>query len=127
MTRQLLAAVGDNPFGKIEPPAALEQGFGVIGSDTQPGLIGFISSLVMLITIAGGVWSLFNILFAGFKLITAEGDPKKIGEMSERIRNTFIGLLIMVAAPLLAGLIGLFFFGDATALLKPSITTPGGP
>lgn len=114
-----------NPFGTIKPPPALEQGFGVIGQG--PALIGFVSALVVIITVVGGVWSLFNILTAGLTVISADGDPKKLGEMSSKIANTFIGLLIMVSAPLLTGLIGLFFFGDATIFLKPVLTSPGGP
>lgn len=121
MSRILLA---NNPFGQIKPPAAVQQGFGVIGEGGGP--VTFISNIVVLITVFGGLWTLFNILTAGLMVITAEGDPKKLGEMSSKISSSFIGLLVMVAAPLLTALIGLFFFGNATTFLKPQITTPGG-
>ncbi len=49
---------------------------------------------------------------------------KSLGEMTDKIKKSFIGLLIMVSAPLLAALIGLFFFGDASFLLQPTILTP---
>lgn len=121
MSRNLIAS---NPFGQIQPPAALQGGYGVIGQG--PALIGFISNIVVLITIVGGVWTLFNVLTAGLMVITAEGDPKKLGEMSSKISGSFIGLLIMVAAPLISGLIGLFFFGDATIFLRPVLAGVGG-
>lgn len=114
----------NNPFGSIEPPAAIQGGYGLIDG-SGGGLIAFVTNVVMLITIIGGIWALFNILTAGFALINAGGDSKKIGEMSEKITNTFIGLLVMIAAPLLAALIGLFLTGDASFFLQPQIFGPG--
>lgn len=115
----------DSPFGTIEAPEAITSGYGLIGAGGEGGLIAFVSNIVILITVIGGVWSLFNILTAGFALINAGGDSKKIGEMSEKITNTFIGLLVMIAAPLLAALIGLFLTGDASFFLQPQIFGPG--
>lgn len=117
--------VANNPFGTIKPPEAVEQGFGVIGGEGG-GPIQFISNIVIFITVVGGLWTLFNVLTAGLAVITADGDSKKLGEMSSKISQSFIGLLIMVAAPLITALIGLFFFGDATIFLRPVITPPGG-
>lgn len=118
--RNLLA---ENIFGTIEPPAAIQQ-YGGVG-DASGGPVRFISNLIILVTIVAGVWTVLNVLLAGFALVTSEGDPKKIGEMSNKIAVTFIGLLIMVAAPLIAALIGLFFFGDANYFLNPTIFGPG--
>ncbi|MCD8484391.1 hypothetical protein LRY65_00830 [Candidatus Woesebacteria bacterium] len=113
----------NNPFGTITPPAVVENSYGVLGAGA--GITGFISRLIILVTIVGGIWALFNILTAGFMVIVSPGDSKQIGEMSQKITNTFIGLLVMVAAPLLAALIGLFFFGDARFLLQPVIEGVG--
>lgn len=115
--RNLIAQA--NVFGQIKPPAVVEDSYGVLGAGA--GLTGFISRLIVVVTIAGGIWALFNVLLAGFSVITASDDSKKLGEMSSKITNTFIGLLVMVAAPLIAALIGLFFFGDAGFLLQPVI------
>lgn len=120
--KHLIAQAGtsaSNAFGKIEPPDVIAQSYGTLGSGA--GLTGFVSRIIVLITIVAGLWALFNILFAGFSVITSSDDSKKISEMSSRITNTFIGLLVMVAAPLIAALIGLFFFGDASFLLNPEI------
>ncbi len=113
-----------NVFGQIRPPAVVEDSYGVLGAGA--GLTGFISRLIVVVTIAGGIWALFNVLTAGFMVITASDDSKKLGEMSTKITNTFIGLLVMVAAPLIAALIGLFFFGDAGFLLQPVIVGAPG-
>lgn len=111
-----------NPFGTIKAPAAVER----FGGVEQGGLTTLISNGIVLVTMIGGIWVLFNILGAGLGVITAEGDPKKMAEMGEKIKNSFIGLLIMVAAPLISALIGLFFFGDATYFLKPTLTVVTG-
>lgn len=115
--------IADNIFGTIAPPAAIQQ-YGGIG-EAGGGPVRFISNLIILITVAAGVWTVLNVLLAGFALVTSEGDPKKINEMSNKIVVTFIGLLIMVAAPLVAALIGLFFFGSASYFLNPTIVGPG--
>lgn len=112
-------------FGTIEPPEAVER-YGLIGDTESAGPIGFVSNIVILITVVAGVWSLVSILLAGFALVTADGDSKKVGEMTSKISNIFLGLLVMVAAPLITALIGLFFFGDAAYFLRPTIFGPGG-
>lgn len=119
--------IADNIFGTIDPPAAIQQYGGIGDTSGGGGPVAFISNLILLITVAAGVWTVINILLAGFALVTSEGDPKKINEMSNKIAVTFIGLLIMVAAPLIAALMGLFFFGDASFFLNPTITGPGAP
>ncbi len=113
-----------NIFGTIQPPEAVER-YGVIGG-TGGGPVTFISNIIVLITVAAGVWALVSVLLAGFALVTADGDSKKISEVSSKITNIFIGLLIMVAAPLITALVGLFLFGDAAYFLRPEIFGPGG-
>lgn len=114
----------ESVFGTIQAPEAVQR-YGLIGG-SGAGPTGFISNIIVLITIIAGIWALFNIISAGVSVITSDGDSKKVGEMASKITNTFIGLLIMVAAPLLTALIGLFFFGDAGYFLNPTILGPGG-
>jgi len=121
--KKLLAVDSPSVFGTIEPPEAIKQ-YGELGGGGA-GLSGFISNIIVFITLVGGLWALFNIIIAGFTLITSDGDSKKVGEMGNKITMTFLGLLIMVAAPLLAAIIGLFLFQDATYFLKPVFKGPG--
>ena len=125
MSQNLIAQAGDI-FGKIEAPAEITEGYGVLGaSGAGGGLTGFISNIIALITMVGGLWALFNILYFGFEIISSGGDSKKLAEAGGKFSNTFIGVAIMVAAPLLAALIGFFFFGDSSKLLSPTIAGPG--
>lgn len=116
-------AQGSSVFGNIEPPAAIQQ-YGELGG-SGAGLNGFISNIIVFVTLTGGIWALFNIIMAGFALITADGDSKKVGEMGNKISMTFLGLLVMIAAPLIAAILGLFFFQDATFFLSPVFKGPG--
>ncbi len=122
--KQLLAQVQQKSvFGTIEPPEAIQQ-YGELGGG-GPGLNGFISNIIVFVTLIGGLWALFNIISAGFMLISSDGDSKKVGEMGTKITMSFLGLLVMVAAPLLAAIIGMFLFGDATFFLRPVFKGPG--
>lgn len=123
MKNFLAQAVPTSVFGKIEPPAAIAQ-YGELGGG-GPGLSGFISNIIVFVTLIGGLWSLFNIITAGFSLITSDGDSKKVGEMGTKITMTFLGLLVMIAAPLIAAVLGLFLFKDATYFLRPVFKGPG--
>lgn len=124
MSRLLASNDVPSVFGTIEAPEAVER-YGLIGQGGA-GPVGFISNIIVLITIVAGIWSLISILLAGFALITSDGDSKKVSEMSSKITNVFLGLLVMVAAPLLTAIIGLFLFGDAGYFLNPTIFGPGG-
>jgi hypothetical protein len=126
----LLAQARTNPqiqnvFGTIEAPEPVQR-YGLIGSPgSQGGPTAFISNIIILVTVVAGIWALINVLLAGFTLVTSDGDSKKISEMSSKITNTFIGLLVMVAAPLIAAIFGLFLFGRADYFLNPQIFGPG--
>jgi uncharacterized membrane protein len=108
-------------FGEIRPPEVVENSYGVLGAQGNPGLTGFLSNAIILVTIIGGLWALFNVVTGGLTLITAEGDSKELSKLGEKLNMTVIGLILMVGAPLIASLIGFFVFGDASILLKPSI------
>ena len=88
--------------------------FGNIGanSDSTAGLVGItniISSVVGFMTIAAGVWFLFQLLFAGYEWMTAGGDTKRIGGSRDRIVHAFIGLVIVVGAWSMLAVVGQFF------------------
>lgn len=114
----------ENPFGTIEAPAAIEK-YGELGG-SGPGLTGLLSNIMVMVIIIGGIWALFNIMSFGFEVISSGGDAKKLTEAGTKLTNTFMGILIMVAAPLLAAMIGQFFFGDPMYILNPVLPTPIG-
>lgn len=105
-------------FGTINWPSAypsLEQG----------GLTQFIANVIYLIATAGGIMAFLNIIMAGFAYISSGGDSKATQAAWAKIYMSLIGLVIIVASFLVAGLIGIVFFGDAGALINPKVVGPG--
>ncbi|KKU89227.1 MAG: hypothetical protein UY18_C0002G0040 [Microgenomates group bacterium GW2011_GWF2_47_9] len=112
-------------FGDITNPLD-KVGSGGYG-DISTGLPAFISNLLKVVFIAGGLYAFFNLLFAGFIYITAAGDKQKIEKALYSINMSLLGLIIMVASGLIMGIISFLLFGSATAILKPKIVGPGTP
>lgn len=109
-----------NPLGNVQPPV------GVINFDggNLSGLSIFITILIRLIIIGASVYGLINLALAGYAFISAGGDPKQIADAWAKIWQTILGIAISAGSLVIAALIGLIFFGDATAILNPIITTP---
>ncbi|MBI5614570.1 hypothetical protein HY947_06605 [Candidatus Gottesmanbacteria bacterium] len=67
-----------------------------------------LSSIIGFMTIAAGVWFIFQFIIGGFYWITSGGDKNKLHEARERITNAAIGLLIVVAGWAILSLASLF-------------------
>ncbi len=117
-------ACGSAQFGTVTPPRAITISNWVStgGSSQGIGLIIFLSRLINLFVIICGIWTMFNFLYCGYLLITAQSDTKAQQEIREKLTMTVIGITIIAGAYILAGLIGLIFFGDAGYILNPTIT-----
>ncbi len=89
------------------------------------GLPLFISNVIKVIFAAAGLFAFFNLMFAGFTYITSNGDQKKIEQAISSINMSLLGLVVMVAAAAITGVVSYLLFGSATAILQPSITGPG--
>lgn len=107
-------------FGSINNPIT---GYGDVGS----GLPNFISNIIKVIFIAGGLFAFFNLMIAGITYITANGDKAKLENALSSINMSLIGLVILVGSAVLTGIISFLLYGDATAILQPTITGPGTP
>ena len=64
-------------------------------------------------------------MIAGFSYVTSAGDTKKIEAATAQINMSLIGLVVMVAAAAVTGIVSYLLFGSATAILSPKITGPG--
>ncbi len=124
--RQLLAAntlpdAGGNSsfWGTVGLPPGIKQ----YGS-FQTGLIAFANNLIKLIIIAAGIFAFFNIIIAGYSFLGAGGDPKKIEQAWGRIWQSLLGLLFVAGSFVLAAIFGWILFGDARAILVPTIYGP---
>lgn len=96
---------GLGPFGNIVNE----------GLAPETGLIkttAAISSVIGVMTVAAGIWFLFQFLIGGFFWMSSGGDKAKLHEARERITNAFIGLLIVVAGWSILALAGQFFGYD---------------
>lgn len=108
-------------FGTINNPLPSSYG------NVNTGLPSFITNLLTLIFVAGGLFVLFNFIFAGFTYMSAAGDKAKLEKALSSINMSVVGLLVMVAAGVLTGIISFLLFGSATFILKPTIIGPGTP
>ncbi|MBI4062644.1 hypothetical protein HY410_01865 [Candidatus Gottesmanbacteria bacterium] len=100
---------GFGPFGNIEGLS----GTGVGGGTTALiKVTGAISSVIGIMTVAAGIWFLFQFLIGGFFWMSSAGDKTKLHEARERITNAFVGLLIVVAGWSILALAGQFFGFD---------------
>lgn len=117
---------GSAVVGGIKPPEGV-QDYNTIammggGGGNAIGVFAFISVGLRLFTIISGLFILFNFLIAGYTLIASAGNSQKYTDVRERLTFALIGLVIIVAAYMLAAMIGLIFFGDATFILQPNIS-----
>ena len=75
-------------------------------------LVGLISSILALMTIAAGIYFLFRIINTSFKLITGGHDKQAIQDAQKQLSNAILGLLIVVLSYTLVGIVGLFLGFD---------------
>lgn len=111
-------------FGSIDNPLNTIGGGNSYG-DVNPGLPNFISNIVKLLLIAGGLFTLFTAIFAGYTYMTANGDKGKLESAISSINMSILGLVVMVAAVTITGIISWILFGNAGAILQPTIYGPG--
>jgi hypothetical protein len=114
---------GGNIFGQITNPLSGTYG-DYAGSNGSGGIIGLLSNILRLVFVVAGIYALFNFIIAGYQYMTAGGDAKALSSAWNRIWQTLLGLVIIVASFALAALFGQLIFGDAGYILNPSIYGP---
>ena len=80
-----------------------------------------LSSILGIMTIAGGIWFLINLMTAAYQYISAGGDNQKIKEAQQKIQNSIVGLFLIVAAVFILSLFGTLLkvpFLDIGALIN---------
>lgn len=120
----IIRAADESVFGTIEAPDGVAKFNAEAGADANNvGLLLFVSNVIRLISIVGGIVVLFNFVFAGFTYITANGDSAAMSKIGEKLSLSVTGLILIVASYTIAGIIGLIVFGDATYIINPQIPT----
>ncbi len=103
-------------IGKIE---TTQNKYGNLEDVAAGGLVGFLNNLVSLIITLAGIFFIINFLSAGYQYLSANGEPQKITAAGNKILQSLIGLMVVAAAFIIAGIIGFIVFGDQSALISP--------
>ena len=112
-----------NIFGTIDPPNT-NIGYEILGPDTTAtGPFKLLANLLFLITTISGIFVLINFIMAGYLYLSSNGNPQKISAAGNKMLKSLIGLVIIAAAFIIAGLIGLIFFEDPSFLIRPRFYT----
>lgn len=115
---RVFAQVSTNPFGTVTNPLP--------GGSLGPGggLTVLLNNVLRLIFLAAGIFSFLKVVQSGLKFIAAGGDVKKIEQAWAAIWQALLGMTIVVSSIAVAALLGLLFFGNASAILNPKIYGP---
>lgn len=108
-----------NIFGTIPAPEALKN-FG----DVNPGLGKFLNMILQGMIVVAGVYTLINLILAGFAFLSAGDDPKKIAGAWAKIMQSLLGLAVAAGAFVLAAIFGQLIFNNPAFILNPTIPTP---
>lgn len=104
-------------IGKIKPP------INVGTDDPQVALVKIANMGLNGLLIVAGLYTLLNIVLAGWGYITSAGDSKAVQLANQRITYTIVGIAIIAITPLIAAILGIVIFGHWDAILNPNITT----
>lgn len=119
-------AAEDLGIGTIETPPGVDkyQDAAKAKTGADIGILYFISNLVKVFAVVAGLWTVFNIVLAGYTYLTSSGDAKAHQQVQTQVTNSVIGLMLIVLTFTFGGLIGYIFFGDAGFILNPHLPTP---
>ena len=65
-----------------------------------------LGALIGFLTILGGLWFFIQFIIAGYNWISAGGDKGKVEQAQQKITNSLVGLLIVIGAYVIVGLVG---------------------
>jgi hypothetical protein len=89
------------------------------------GLMVFLTNVLRLIFVVAGIYAFLNFIIAGFQYMSAAGDSKALSAAWDRIWQSFIGLIVIIASFALAALMGQLLFNNPQFILNPVLYGPG--
>lgn len=110
----------ESVFGTIKPPVGVEK----YAQGDISGMPLFINNILKLMIVGAGLFTLFNLVLAGYSFLSAGEDPKKVTAAWAKIWQSLLGLAVAAGAFILAAIFGKLIFGDWDALLQLQIVTP---
>lgn len=121
--REALVFAAATPFfGKIDPPDALK-GY-IDPKNPSQGLFTFINNIIKILIAGAGLFTIFNLILAGYGFINAGGRSEAIEAAWAKIWQSLLGLVIVAGSIVIAGVVGLAIYGDVNALLVPKLYGP---
>jgi hypothetical protein len=102
-------------FGPIDNPLPK------YASSQGEGIFVFISNIFKLVGTLAGIYMVFQIIMAGYKYISANGDPKQTEAAWAQIWQSIVGIVVIASAFITAGLVERF---TGIKILNPVIYAP---
>lgn len=116
-----------NPFGPIVPPPVVntyDANSSYPSNSVAPGLMVLLNNGLKLAIVISGLYTLINVILAGYQFMSAGGDSKAVGKAVDKIWQSLVGLLLVAGSIILAGIFGWLLFENPTAILYPEIYGP---
>lgn len=110
-------------FGPIDPSHDLPKGL-LEYADGAGGIIVFANNIMKVMIYGSLIIALVNLLVSGIQFMSSSGNPEYIKTASGRIWISLLGLVVAAGSLVIAGILGLIFFGDAKAIITPKIYGP---
>jgi hypothetical protein len=107
-----------NPFNTLNSASPLAKSSGGYG------LFAILGAMVQMVIVTAGLYTLWNLIIAGYGFLNAGGEAKYIEKAWAKIWQSLIGLLIVAGSFVLAAIFGYLIFGDASMLISPRVFTP---
>lgn len=111
----------DDVIGTINVTTGILKNKAIESTGQLTGIMMLLNSILKLAFVVAGIWAFLNFIIAGYGFLSAGGDAKAVGKAWDRIWQSFVGLLVIVSSFLLAAIAGMLLFGDATAILNPTL------
>lgn len=93
-------------LGTFSPPSDAYSVGSETGDTALTNLELFLSNIIGFLTILGGIFFIVYFLLGGLTWITSGGDSGKVGKASNQMIQGVIGLVVIVAAYSIVGIIG---------------------
>jgi hypothetical protein len=93
------------------------------GTNALTMITRLVSSVIGFMTVAAGIWFIFQFLIGGYTWLSSMGDKHRLQEARDRIVNALIGLVIVVAGVAIVSLAGQFFGWDLLITRPEDIIT----
>jgi hypothetical protein len=88
------------------------------------GLIWFANNIMRVAIYGSMLVALINLVVSGIQYIGSSGNPEVLKSASSRIWISILGLVVAGGSLVIAGVLGLIFFGSPTAIIAPTIYGP---